>query len=66
MAPFLLNCDSKCPPEEITIDLKLFSVNALDISTTPLSTPPVFNAGNIWAMVYLFLLILLTLNRMDF
>ena len=26
-------------PEEITIDLKLFSTSALEISTTPLSTP---------------------------
>ena len=34
-------------PDEITIDLKLFSTNAFEISTTPLSTPPEFNDGTI-------------------
>ena len=54
------------PPEEITIDLKLFSTSALEISTTPLSTPPLFKAGKIWAIVYFFLFIFINLKLNGF
>jgi hypothetical protein len=36
-----------CPPDDRTIDLNPLSFRDLEISITPLSTPPVFKAGKI-------------------